>query len=523
MADLLTVALAGTAASGDALVESGTPVEALLPIAAAGAGADAERRLLLAAGAAAVYRLAGYVAAAADEPPVPAPDESLPACSPAAALLLRLVVVGPHEDLLPEALDRLRRADLRLPFELLPLALGRREPELRAALLPVLGARGRWLSGFNRAWAWAAETPAGETAHVPADAETIWQEGSAGQRIALLRRLRAVDPERGRRWATAAWKQEKADFRQDMLRALAVALSADDEPLIEAALDDRAAAVRTEAAELLARLPGSAYASRMAARAETLLVYTDGKLDVRLPKTLPADAVRDGIAAKPPSGTGERAWWLEQILARVPLAHWTTRFDSPPDALIAAAAGSSWRHVLLDGWTRAAARFAARDWAAALWNAWREAPAKGRRTAALEDDELRASIARLLPYEMVAGAVANALEQAVTDDDTALDEELEPLPIPWTTEIGKAYLRGLYACCKRLTKTSRQVVAYAETLDRAAHALPQACFAAALEPVDLPDDNPHWAIRQLRQQLDEMSETIRLRARLSEAIPIANT
>lgn len=520
MASLLAVALAGTAAAGETPTASGTPVDALLPTASS--GADAERRLLLAAGAEAIYRLAGYVAAPTGEPPSPAPEESLPACSPAAALLLRLVMVGPHEDLLPEGLDHLRRAGLRLPFELLPLALGRREPELRAALLSVIGERGRWLSGFNRAWAWASEVPGDRSAEIPADAETVWQEGSAGQRIALLLQLRAVDAARAKEWVTAVWKQEKANFRQDMLRTLAVGLSLDDEPLLESALDDRAAGVRTAAAELLARLPASAYSARMIARADVLLALgADGKLDARPPKALPDGATRDGIAEKPPRGTGERAWWLGQILSRVPPSHWTERFGSAPDALIAAAASSSWGRALLEGWTRATAGCGARDWAEALWSTWRAAPPKERQAHALEDDDdLRETIACLLPLSALERAAEEALEQAVTNDDTALDETLALLVVPWSAEIGTAYLRGLRARCERLTKTSREPGAYAETLDRAAHALPPACFAAALESLPLPDDNPHWSIRQLRQQIDAMSETIRLRARLIAAISV---
>ena len=51
------------------------------------------------------------------------------------------------------------------------------------------------------------------------------------------------------------------------LSVLADGLSLADEPLLEAALDDRAAEVRSWAAYLLARLPGSALGQRMAERA----------------------------------------------------------------------------------------------------------------------------------------------------------------------------------------------------------------------------------------------------------------
>ena len=47
-----------------------------------------------------------------------------------------------------------------------------------------------------------------------------------------------------------------------------------------------------------------------------------GRIDVDPPAACDRAMRRDGIAPRPPAGTGERAWWLEEILARTPLRVW---------------------------------------------------------------------------------------------------------------------------------------------------------------------------------------------------------
>src|SRR5262249_34685965 len=150
-------------------------------------------------------------------------------------------------------------------------ALNTTGKEMRAALFPLLGERGRWLSQFSDSWKWVNNYLVADEGGLPADAETIWQEGTPGQRVEILRRLRAVDPGKAREWLDDVWKQEKADVRGDFINALEIGLNADDEPFLEKALDDRASGVRETAALLLARLPASAFSERMRQRGQSLL------------------------------------------------------------------------------------------------------------------------------------------------------------------------------------------------------------------------------------------------------------
>ena len=66
---------------------------------------------------------------------------------------------GTHRALLPEWLAALASAGRRAPAALLPdlLELGRTHADLRAAILPALDRRGRWLAAQNPDWSYASD------------------------------------------------------------------------------------------------------------------------------------------------------------------------------------------------------------------------------------------------------------------------------------------------------------------------------------------------------------------------------
>src|SRR5262249_31437907 len=114
-----------------------------------------ERNLLLRAGSRAVYHLAGYKSETISASVPPPVAESRAICSDAAAEILASLFMQEKAPLLLEALRRLETAHQLLPPELLPRALDQQQAEVRTALRPVLGERGRWLSQFHEAWHWA--------------------------------------------------------------------------------------------------------------------------------------------------------------------------------------------------------------------------------------------------------------------------------------------------------------------------------------------------------------------------------
>ena len=520
METLVATALVGTAQRPNADTATGTPLDAVTAAAPSG---EAERALLLQAGAWAVYTQAGYVAER-DYPPVdPAPIETLPACSPSAALLLDNLLKGMQSQLLPEALDRLRLGGLRLPHELLPAALGVRDEGRRAALLPVLGERGRWLSRFNPAWSWVEKLLPVAGGALPTNAENIWQEGTAAQRAALLRSLRASDPVQARDWLDAVWKQEKADVRFQLLDSFVVGLSAADEPFLEQTLDDRSANVRLLAAKLLARIPSSALAARMRERADDQLTLVKGKIDAA-PQTLDKEWLRDGIVEKAPAGFGQGGWWLAQILSLVLPSHWEERFGMAPEQLLTAAAKSNWEGQIVIGWSQAADLFRASSWALPLWRRWAQEEKRRKHIPGVNAYEMRATLASLIPADQLAEMIPHVMKGSILPGaaalpDNAWSELIVAMPAPWSKDFGEFYLSGLRTYARNLTPKTYNSEAWLPTLDTAALALPAECLHAALEPWTIPE-NSTWQVNEARRQIESFVETLHMRQRLVEEIPL---
>src|SRR5450759_4004754 len=121
MDSLVTTAIIGTGQAGNTEMLTNTPVDTL----ATQLGAtEIEARLLLTAGALAIYQQAGSVPATAPAAPQPATKESLAVCSEKAAHLVQELLQGQQRELLSEALQRLKQANLRLPYTLLPVGIG---------------------------------------------------------------------------------------------------------------------------------------------------------------------------------------------------------------------------------------------------------------------------------------------------------------------------------------------------------------------------------------------------------------
>jgi hypothetical protein len=96
------------------------------------------------------------------------------------------------------------------------------------------------------------------------------------------------------------------------------------------------------------------------------LFDTKAFLEVTPPEACDEALIHDGVTASPPKGLGERAWWLQQILAATPLETWTRGLSATPEHLLTLAGDSEWSGALLRGWSAAAARQGNVTWALAL-------------------------------------------------------------------------------------------------------------------------------------------------------------
>ena len=379
-----------------------------------------------------VYRRAGTRPIHGLVSPAPAPAEDDPVVRNAAAHRLAILadpdIFGDATirlALLAEWLTEAARRGWRAPPELLPdlLDLGRRQRELRPLIVAAGGARLGWLAQQNPEWTYITSTAGREDGR--------WDEGTRGERIAHLTALRRADPATGRALLMEEWSALPSDERVELLPRLAVGLGPDDEEFLEAALDDRRREVRTVAIDLLNALPGSAFNLRMAAQARACVTIRDGVIAVQPPADCDPKLRRDGVVPRPPAGIGERAWWLEQVLARAPLATW----GDPTRSFLSHSIEEGWDVVVLRGLARAASLQRDSAWADAL----------------LDRIDLAASpaiVAQLYPALGPAELVKRAIE-AMRDETAGLgrliEYVLEHCPAPWPTELATAVLAGLEA------------------------------------------------------------------------------
>lgn len=384
--------------------------------------------------------------------PDAAPAEHLRPCPAGAeALLARLLQGGHKAALLREWLRGLKRYGGRIPARFLPnlLALGTRHAELRAEVLPVLGARGQWLSRLDAAWEWAA--PA-----VGQDGLALWETGSLEQRHAALLQWRAEDPAAAREALAESWSSEAPELRARLLPCLAVNLGPDDEAFLEAALDDRRKEVRLAAQAVLVKLPGSGLRRRLQARAEPLLrikrpLLGRAGLELSLPEAIDKAMARDGVGAASHPGLGEKAGWVVDLLAATDPRDWSARLETPPGELLLMARRNDFAHALVRGWSSAVVRGAASpqeltEWVHALLVFWLSSDAPMRHQYPRDFFDL---LSRMAPGDLHAwlADVVGASRRSWGESELVLLDLLvqaaEHSPAPWPAALSREVVERL--------------------------------------------------------------------------------
>ncbi|THA24898.1 hypothetical protein E4198_09300 [Streptomyces sp. RKND-216] len=418
--------------------------------------------LLDAAAVATVRRRAGARPAQAGQRLDPAPPDGRPALPAAAAdrltLLLAHRVAGPGggrrgtapdvAELLPQWLAVANRHGYRAPYALLPALLdaARARTDLRAQTLAFGGPRARWLARLNQDWKFAHRNAGGVAEDAQPD-RRLWEEGLFAERVALLGSLRRRDAAAGLALLESTWTTERAEDRLMFLDTLRDGLSPADEPFLERALTDRSRTVRATAAELLSGLPGSALATRMAERARSCVTpdrtrardadgrsaAVGGTIAVEAPHECDAAMQRDGVVPRPPSGRGERAWWLGQVVEATPLGTWTDRFGGrTATEIVALPVADGWREDLHAAWCRAAVRQRDVAWARALVGAPAAPPAQGPGDPA--------KLLTVLPADERAAWAAGFIAAHGLSDAFRV---LGVCAVPWSGGLGRAVMDAL--------------------------------------------------------------------------------
>ena len=289
-----------------------------------------EAKLLSAAAILMAYRRAGYVPKKSLSMVrlEVSPSDSKAEMTAAMRNVLQQILQG-HQELLEEYLKML--AGYRFAHQDLPrmLDFGHGNTAYRAQIADLLDARGRWLAGLNKQWAWAT----GNTESLE-DAVQSFETGSKSARVLALQAVRTANPERGRTLLESTWKQDAAPERKEFIAILDVGLSDHDEAFLENALNDRSSDVRDHAASLLSKLPNSQFNARARERLRPILNVkkdklggllrpitktNNDKLEITLPDAFDPAWSKDGIEEKAPQGTGQKQHWVRQMLERANL------------------------------------------------------------------------------------------------------------------------------------------------------------------------------------------------------------
>ncbi|MEU3519235.1 DUF5691 domain-containing protein [Streptomyces sp. NPDC006654] len=433
------------------------------PAVTGGPGREAPVALLDEAAVATVRRRAGLRPAPAARRLEPAPEDPRPALPAAAARRLTMLLSdrpgtgtggrrGTSPDLmelLPQWLAAAHARGFAAPPGTLPALLdaARGRTDLRPAALAFAGPRALWLARLNQDWRFALRAAPGGGAALPdpedaAAVRRLWQEGLFAERVALLSALRARDPEGARELLAGTWATERAEDRLMFVDSLRTGLAAGDEPFLEQALSDRSRNVRATAAELLSALPGSALAGRMAVRAAACVAVDhtgDGPvLAVEAPPECDPGMERDGVVARPPTGRGERSWWLGQLVEAAPLATWAARLGGrTPQEIVALPVADGWQGELHAAWCRAAVRQRDGAWARALLGAPAAPEAGGPGAVSLaERAKLLGTLTAAERADWVAGFIAaHGLSEAF--------QLLGMCALPWSAPLGRAVVDAL--------------------------------------------------------------------------------
>ncbi|RNG13808.1 DUF5691 domain-containing protein, partial [Streptomyces botrytidirepellens] len=393
----------------------------------------------------------------------PAPEDPRPPLPRAARSRLAMLLAdrsspgrsGPRSapdlaELLPQWLALANQHGYRAPDALLPTLLdaARARTDLRPDALTLGGPRALWLARLNPDWKFALRggppgrgtAPASESDD--ADVRRQWEEGLFAERVSLLARTRHRDPAAGLALLGGTWSAERAEDRLMFLDSLRDDLVPSDEPFLEQALSDRSRNVRATAAELLAALPGSAFAARMAERsAACVSLSPDGaQITVDAPAQCDSGMQRDGVVPKPPSGRGERSWWLSQLVEATPLGCWSEWFGGlDADRIVALPVADGWKGDLHAAWCRAAVRQRSAQWSRALLGTPGAPPvAAGESAPAVWRDP--AKLLSALPPAERAQWVADFIASHGLSDAFRL---LGVCAVPWAEPLGGAVVDAL--------------------------------------------------------------------------------
>lgn len=288
--------------------------------------------------------------------PSPIPETEGTACSPRSANHLQIILRGRFAPALEEFISILQQKNKKIPAESLPdlFNASLTEKKLWELLRPVIGTRGEWLLTQIPEWA-----PLVEVADIK-----NWEKGSIKEKAAILHFLRKNNPKQSIDLLTPIWSNLASTDKSSLLKSFHINPGKSDEAFLEQLLDDKIKKVRLEAAQILAKIPGSTLIDRLFTALLELVHVTDNSIEFEIPESLPESTLRDGIYPIPLKGMkgGMKAAWLRQIISKIPPERWTELLDKPEDECLQFFVNSQWADHLIPALTESALNFKNDGW-----------------------------------------------------------------------------------------------------------------------------------------------------------------
>ncbi len=283
-------------------------------------------------------------------------EDSAPACvsesreviSSAAVDSLMRLLKGEYPEILPEWLDLASGSGRVLPGRVLPeiLTAATKDPTMRATVRHLSGERGIWIARRHPKFSWLLEDDFVD--------DSAWDDGTPTERITWLRQTRASDPPRAMAAVASHWAGEDAPMREAILRVISDnPLTSDETWLEKSGLTDRRQEIRELATASLTSLTKSAFRKRLLDRVRSR-VKIQRRLLKRVIVAEPPDHFdpswkADGLKERPPQGTGEKAWWLRQLIAMVPINDWPVILGCSDTEVFSLPVDGDWKDAFLLG------------------------------------------------------------------------------------------------------------------------------------------------------------------------------
>ncbi len=302
--------------------------------------------------------------------------------------ILNLILSGPQRAVLAEFLFLLKRYGKTLPTAEVPSLMALPEvSKIWPQIAPLLGEAGRWLLSQHPEWSLRLQDPS----------NFDWKTGSRSERLAQLNFWRQQSPSFAIELLASTWESESPADKTAFINCLELGLSISDEPFLEQCLDDRRKEVRQASPPLLAKIPGSQLAHRMARRASDCFSFKNNFLKINNLEEPDLPAQRDGILQMHPGWLGgAKAGHLGQLVSLVPPTHWESVFEKTPNEVLDLFSKTDWDETLIRACLEATVFHENSIWAAALLEFWQaneqmrvwELPVSNRLASLLPDEEV---------------------------------------------------------------------------------------------------------------------------------------